>query len=113
MLWESPPIPNERYEIRVRIRCTCRSSDFFYYSSKTDLWGRSLKVTAPCLNKPAVALAPRSNNASCQPTVETMPTVALNTPLSQYHAWLGAIHLVQRVKDKDTDTVYIEMNGGR
>ena len=30
-LWESPPIPTERYERRLcfcRIHCTCRSSDF-------------------------------------------------------------------------------------
>ena len=49
-LCESPPIRSERYERRPclgRVRCTCRSSDFFYYSSKTDSWGRSLKVTAP------------------------------------------------------------------
>ena len=39
--WESPPIATERYERRpcfCRVRCTCRSSDLFYYLSKTDSW---------------------------------------------------------------------------
>ena len=38
-------------------RVDCR---LFYYSTKTDSWGRSLKVTAPAETKPpVVALAPR------------------------------------------------------
>ena len=42
---------------------------------------------------------------------ETMPAVAMNTPLSQCHAWLGLHNTVQRAKH--TDTVYIELDGGR
>ena len=39
-LFESPPIPTARYERRrglYRTRCTCRSSVFVIFSSKTDL----------------------------------------------------------------------------
>ena len=48
-LWELPPIPSERYERRP---CLCVfvvrfDRRIFYYLSKTDSWGRSLKVTAP------------------------------------------------------------------
>ena len=36
-LWESPPIPTERYERRpcyCHVRCTCRSLDFFYQGAR-------------------------------------------------------------------------------
>ena len=75
--------------------CVCSTfgpSDFFYYSSKTDSWGRSLKVTAPAeTNPPAVALTPRSNNTSCYYEYSIVSV-----------AWMT----------KALKTVYIELNGG-
>ena len=62
--------------------CVCstfRSSDFFYYSSKTDSWGRSLKVTAP-----------RGNHAvGCcfSAPLKQRQLLLMNTPLSQCHEW--------------------------
>ena len=47
-LWESPPVPSERYERRsclCRFRCTCRSRIFFTIRQKRIRGGvRSLKV---------------------------------------------------------------------
>ena len=70
-LWESPPIPTERYERRpcfCRIRCTCRSSDFLLFAKNGFVVGvRSLKVTARHLN-----------NAGCcyEYTIVSVPRIA-------------------------------------
>ena len=80
-LWESPHVPSERYERRP---CLCvfvarLDRRLFYYSSKTDSWGRSLKVTAP-----------RRNHAAgcCFSTpLKQRQLLLMNMPLSQCHEW--------------------------
>ena len=96
-LLESPPIPSERYERRpwlCRVRCTCLSRIFLLFDKNGFMAGvRSLKVTT---------------------RHQTTGAPAMNTPLSQCHASLGAKQWAYSVQlAKHTRTVYIELHGSR
>ena len=93
-LWESPPIPTERYERRpcfCRIRWTCRSSDLLLFAKNGFVVGvRSLTATAR-----------HFNNAGCcyEYTIVSVPRIARRYTI--------------QCSLPNTHTVHIELDGGR